>query len=133
MSTADNKALARTYLGHFTAGHYEQALDMLAPEATVWVAGKPDKFVLGGVRTKAQFSEQVRGVTSAVPGGLTLRPTSMVAEGGRVVAEVDVLGVTAAGRTYDNKYVFIFDIEGGRIRMLKEYLDTMHAKEAFLD
>lgn len=133
MSTADNKALAQTYFGHFSEGRYEQALDMLATDATVWVAGKPDKFVLGGVRTKAQFSEQVRGVTSAVPGGLTLRPTSMVAEGDSVVAEVDVIGVTATGRKYDNKYVFIFQIEDARIKTLKEYLDTMHAKEAFLD
>ncbi len=133
MSLADNKALVETYFDHFTAGRYQQALDMLAPDASIWICGKPDKFVLGGVRTKAQFAEQVHGVTAAVPKGLTLRATSLLAEGGRVVAEADVSGITTTGRFYDNKYVFIFDVEHGRIKTLKEYLDTMHAKEAFLD
>jgi ketosteroid isomerase-like protein len=133
MSVHDNKALVNAYFTHFTAGRFEEALDMLAPDASIWICGKPDKFLLGGVRTKAQFSEQVRGVTGVVPSGLTLHATSLVAEGRRVVAEADVSGITATGRAYDNKYVFIFEIEHGRIKTLKEYLDTMHAKETFLD
>lgn len=133
MNTTENKALVNAYFRHFTAGRYDEALDMLAPDATVWICGKPDRFALGGVRNKAQFSEQVRGVTNAVPKGLTLHPTRLIAEGEWVVAEADVSGISANGRTYDNKYVFMFEIEDGRFKTLKEYLDTMHAKETFLD
>lgn len=38
----------------------------------------------------------------------------------------------ANGRFYENDYCFIIELEGGRIRRLREYMDTQRAKSIIL-
>lgn len=50
---------------------------------------------------------------------------------GKVEAESH--GETARGKLYHNQYHFLFEIRGGQIQAVREYLDTMHAKEVLVD
>jgi ketosteroid isomerase-like protein len=34
---------------------------------------------------------------------------------------------------YENEYCFVFEIEGGKIRRIREYVDTQKAKELLFD
>lgn len=49
----------------------------------------------------------------------------------RVVIEAHVQGRSADGLDYDNQLVYVFDLDGGKIAVVREYLDTIHAAEIF--
>jgi ketosteroid isomerase-like protein len=39
----------------------------------------------------------------------------------------------SAGKVYNNLYHFLVEIREGQIQAVREYLDTMHAKDVLLD
>jgi ketosteroid isomerase-like protein len=133
MSADSNKRLVLSYFENFSAGKFSDVLALMADGATVWIAGKPDKFALAGTKTKMQFADTLKGVAAAIPKGLRLTPKGIVADGERVAAEVEAYGVTATGKVYNNLYHFLFEIRDGKIQSVREYFDTMHAKEVLLD
>jgi uncharacterized protein len=133
MSTAANKEIALSFFDNVSGGKVEAALALLADSATWWVAGKPDKFVQAGIKTKAQLAELLNGLAAAMPKGLHVTPTGLTAEGDRVAVEAESYGETASGRIYNNQYHFLFEVRGGKIQAVREYLDTMHAKEVLVD
>jgi ketosteroid isomerase-like protein len=46
------------------------------------------------------------------------------ADGERVVVEERMTAALADGRPYANDYCFVFELEGGKIRRVREYMDT---------
>ncbi len=46
------------------------------------------------------------------------------AAGATVVMEARLRATLANGNAYDNDYCFVFEVEGGRIRRVREYMDT---------
>lgn len=133
MSAEANKNVVLSFFENFSAGKIDAALALMADTATWWVAGKPDKFVLAGTKTKTQFAEIVKGIGTAMPKGLRLTPKGLTAEGDRVAAEVESNGETATGKIYNNLYHILFEVRDGKIQAVREYLDTMHAKEVLVD
>ena len=129
MSAEANKQVVLRFFEHFSAGKTDAALAFMAERATWWVAGMPEKFVLAGTKTKAQFAELVGGIGAAMPKGLRVTPTGLTAEGDRVAVEAESYGETASGKIYNNQYHFLFEVREGKIHAVREYLDTMHAKE----
>jgi ketosteroid isomerase-like protein len=49
---------------------------------------------------------------------------SMIAEGNLVVAEHRLSAVLPNGRTYVNDYCFAYEVVDGRVREIREYMDT---------
>ncbi|MBW2274183.1 MAG: nuclear transport factor 2 family protein [Deltaproteobacteria bacterium] len=56
----------------------------------------------------------------------------IVAEGEVVMAEASVHAKGTNGRDYNNVYVFVFEFEDGKIRKLREHVDTRYASEFFV-
>jgi hypothetical protein len=54
-------------------------------------------------------------------------------DGDTVVVELTNRAKTAKGRDYENEYCFVFEIEGGKIRRVREYTDTAKAKAILFD
>ena len=133
MSAEKNKNVVLSFFENFSAGKVDAALAMLADTATWWVAGNPEKFVLAGTKTKAQFTELLNGIGAAMPKGLRVTPKGLTAEGDRVAVEAESYGETATGKVYNNLYHFLFEVRDGKIQAVREYLDTMHAKEVLVD
>jgi uncharacterized protein len=133
MSAEVNKNIVRSFFENFSAGKVDAALGLMADTATWWVAGNPDKFVLAGTKTKAQFVELVQGIGVAIPKGLRVTPKGFTAEGDRVAVEAESYGETASGKIYNNLYHFLVEVRDGKIQAVREYLDTMHAKEVLVD
>lgn len=75
MSAETNQDVVLSFFENFSAGKIDAALELMADTATWWVAGKPDKFVLAGTKTKTQFAEIVKGIGTAMPKGLRVTPT----------------------------------------------------------
>lgn len=133
MSIEAKKQVVLSFLEYFSAGKPDAALALMADTATWWVAGKPDMFALAGTKTKAQFAELLQGIGAAMPKGLRVTPKGLTAEGDRVAIEAESYGETARGKIYHNQYHLLFEVRDGKIQAVREYLDTMHAKEVLVD
>ena len=62
-----------------------------------------------------------------------MTPKGLTAEGDRVAVEAESYGEMATGKIYNNLYHFLLEVRDGKIHAVREYLDTMHAKEVLLD
>ncbi|MGE3250710.1 MAG: nuclear transport factor 2 family protein [Hyphomonadaceae bacterium] len=51
-------------------------------------------------------------------------PHRIIADGDTVAVEAEGGVTTVRGEPYNNRYCMIFDMEGGKIREVREYLDT---------
>ncbi len=129
MSAEDNKKIVLGFFENLSSGKADAMLAMMADNATWTVMGKPDKFALGGTKTKAQFAELLKGIGSAMPKGLRVTPKALTAEGDRVSMEAESYGEHANGKIYNNLYHFLVECENGKVTAVREYLDTMHAND----
>lgn len=127
-----NKALVTRFLAAFSKGDVDGLVQMMSEDATWWVSGRIDGF--SGTYPRDQFAELVRGAKAAYKtGALTITPSSMVAEGERVAVEAESHAEILSGAVYNNFYHLLFTIRGGQITSVKEYMDTLHAKQVFFD
>jgi uncharacterized protein len=58
------------------------------------------------------------------PQGAQFEFTKVIAEGDTVVFEQRMTASTINGRTYDNRYCWVFEMNGARVRRIREYMDT---------
>ena len=56
--------------------------------------------------------------------GIKLHVSSIVADGSRVIVEGKGQARSKAGLDYNNDYCLAFDVEAGKIRHVREYLDS---------
>ncbi|WP_219419248.1 nuclear transport factor 2 family protein [Pseudonocardia nigra] len=56
---------------------------------------------------------------------------AVIAEGDTVVVEERMCATLANGRFYDNDYCFVFEVQDGRIRRVREYMDTQRGAKMF--
>lgn len=125
-----NKRLVLEFLGHYAAGRYAQALAMLADDARWWLPGHPDEFPAAGWVDKATVERRLAANLKLLPHGLAIETGAITAEEDRVAIEAESRARMVNGRLYHNRYHFLFVLRGARIAVVKEYLDTLHAKEA---
>jgi ketosteroid isomerase-like protein len=129
MSLEANKRLVADFFAHFKRKEVQAALDMMTPDATWWIGGKPALFPICGLKTKAEIGELLFSLVPGTKDGLSITPKGMVAEGNKVACEAESYGVLGNGRTYNNEYHFLLEIRDGMIASVKEYLDTMHTAD----
>lgn len=119
--SAANKALAQRWIDAVTAGDVEAFRAAMAEDAQHEV---PGTCFMSGIRSRDEASQAIGLITSLTKSGLTLRVLSMTAEDDRVSAEAVGECELINGSTYDNRYHFLFVIEGGHIVSIKEFVDT---------
>lgn len=59
-----------------------------------------------------------------IDGEIVLKVNALIGEGDKVVALARGQATTVHQLPYDNDYVFVFRVEGGKIHEVDEYLDT---------
>jgi ketosteroid isomerase-like protein len=127
---SDIKQVADDFLATFSRGDVDGVLDAMADDATWWVSGGIEG--MSGTYDKASFGPLLRGATALyVEGALRITPTSMVAEGDRVAIEAEGFATMSNGRIYKPRYHFLFEVKDGKVRRVREYMDTMHAWDTF--
>jgi len=117
------KALIQGFFDTLNTGDYDKAFSVVDDAVVWWV---PGTLPFSGEKTKAQYMGIVRQIQNGFPNGFALNVKTMIAEGAKVAAEVESKGVHANGKTYNNKYHFLFEVQGGKITRVKEYMDTLH-------
>ena len=126
-----NKAVVIEFMEVFSRGDVDAILSYLTEDATWWVAGTIEG--ISGEKDKAAFGEMLAGLsTLSTSGAIRLTPLALTAEGDRVAAETESYAELTNGRVYNNLYHFVFELSGGRIRRVKEFLDTEHTRAVFL-
>jgi uncharacterized protein len=133
MAAEDNKSVVRAYYDAVANGRRDEATALFADTATWWIAGKPERFSLAGLRTLSDHQELLRDrLAPVLPGDVEITVTGMTAEGDRVAVEMENKALTADGRLYNNQFHMMFIVRGGKIHEVREYLDTQHAAEVLL-
>jgi len=133
MSTEANKQVVKKLFAELAAGNLDGFFACLTPDATWRVMGKPDKFPLAGTRSMAEMRTLLGGVAEAMATPLVVTPVAFTAEGDRVTLEATSKADLKNGRAYRNEYHFAFELRDGKIASVKEYMDTIHAKEILVD
>ncbi len=127
METLDhNTRLARSFFERFDANDIDGVLDLLADDATYWIAGKPKQLPGTGLLSKAQIAEVFRRMGEGLTDGLRMTVKNTVAQGDQVALEVESHGVLKNGRVYNNEYHLLMRLRGDKIAAVKEYYDSFH-------
>ena len=121
-----NKAIVRTFFERLSAGEAAGVLALYDDAFTCWTAGD---LPFSGTHPRAAVGAMIEGVTAVFPGGWSFTVRALTAEGERVAAEAECVGRHVSGRTYHQRYHFLFVVRDGKIRELREYFDTKHADE----
>jgi ketosteroid isomerase-like protein len=130
MSEDNAKLAIRDFLAAFSRGDVEAVLAMMGEDATWWVSGKIEG--LSGSYSKAEFGPLMAGAAALYrERALAITPSSMIAEGDKVAVEASGFATMADGRAYSPAYHFLFEVAGGKILRVKEYMDTAHARDIF--
>jgi uncharacterized protein len=66
-------------------------------------------------------------------GGPRMTTTRMFHDGDWVIAESTGAGRFRNGVEYDNRYIIVYEIVDGRIRTVREYMDTQHGARLFAE
>jgi len=126
MSIENNKKVASEFLSRLSDRDIDGALAMMADDATWWIAGKPGSLPVVGTLSKEQIARLFNRMTSQLRDGLRMNVKSMIAEGDRVALEVESYGELNNGRVYNQEYHMLMVIGDGKIKAVREYLDTQH-------
>ncbi|MGW9028928.1 nuclear transport factor 2 family protein [Streptomyces sp. NPDC055722] len=113
-----NKAIARRVLELISRYEFEQALQLLAPDA-VWsefgrVHHQKDKLLPDLEFLKSRLDAN----------GISMTVRDVIAEGNRVAITADEKATTVEGKTYSNAFTFWFTVVDGMVTAIDQYHDT---------
>lgn len=133
MSIEENKQIVKDFWKSFSETNIEKAQSLL-DDNVVWRAmGVKGELPVSGQMDKNGIIELMKNVRASIPNGMELKMLSFTAEGNRVSNEVESYGKLINGRIYNNLYHFFIELSNGKIIKIKEYMDTIHTKEIFVD
>jgi ketosteroid isomerase-like protein len=121
-----NKATALRFIEAMGGNDPEGVRACLAGDAVATTKGY-GKF--SGSRDAATVVGAIETFKTLMPTGLRLTIRSVTGEDDRVVVEASGDAVTGDGKPYRNDYCFVMTFRDGKIRMLNEYLCSLHADE----
>ncbi len=127
MTVEQNKTLVTQTWDALVKGDIKAAFENVSDEVSWLIPGNLP--VSGLKKGKPGVLEFLRGAAKLFPNGLKSEIRRVYCEGNVVVVELVNRGKLGNGRDYENEYCFIYEIEGGKIRRIREYVDTQKAKE----
>jgi ketosteroid isomerase-like protein len=132
MSAEQNKELVTRTWRAFITGDLDSALANMSDEIS-WTIPGSLRGVSGLKRGKEAIREFGSNVKRAFPAGLNSDIAKVHAAGDNtVVVELTNHGRTVNGKDYRNEYCFIFELENGKIRRVREYVDLLTVKETLM-
>lgn len=131
MSVEENKKVVLAFVEALLSGNILDASAALADNATWWV---PGSLPISGTHSgkRAIFEDFINRVPFKL-GSVSIQIRNMIGEGECLAVEWTTRAKTAAGRTYENYYHYMFRVRNNKIEEVREYLDTLYAKEVLFD
>ena len=125
-----NKEIAKEFVEAMQISNVDKLKTMITDDFSWWIIGKPEYLATAGEHDTEYFLSFFKGA-ELFPDGTDFKITSMIAEDNKVAAEAEFKAKTAMGTDYENYYHFLFIVENGKVKRMKEYMDTYHAKVTF--
>jgi ketosteroid isomerase-like protein len=123
MSAEENKRLIQRVFEELERGNAPAFIEVMADDVNWHVTGTT-KFSKT-YRGKAELmSELVGPLFGQLDGPLAMTGDRFIADGDYVVVEARGKATTKSGKSYNNKYCWVFRMEDGRIKEVTEYMDT---------
>ncbi len=116
-----NKQRVTQFFEALNKGDVDSIVNAYAEDGSVRTMGQT---LISGTFSRDQVAASAGGIFEAFPQGLTFTILDMVAEGDKVAVEATSEGQHASGATYTNEYHFLFEFADGKLRQLREYMDT---------
>lgn len=126
----ESRALVLRFCEHLSRREFDEMAALTTEDASWWVVGRPDKVAYGGARSIAEIMPNLRGFLGSLD-SFAFTVTGTTAEGNRVAIEAVSHGRLGA-REYRNDYLMQYEIDGGHIRSIREFLDHFEVA-AFLE
>ena len=123
---AANTRIVEQFFANMTQGNVDEAFAVVSADVKWWV---PGTLPFSGTKSKEQYLAIVGRIQAGFPRGVSFTIRGTTQESDRVAVEVESLGVHVNGKTYNNRYHFLFTIRDGKIVEAKEYMDTLHLKD----
>jgi ketosteroid isomerase-like protein len=129
MEATENKKVVLGFVEALSSGNLDAIKAALADDATWWLPGSLP--VSGTYRGKKAIFEDFLGkaVTLFEPRSLSIQVRNAIVEGDCVAVEWVARGKSAKGKPYENYYHVMFEVKNGKIQTIREYVDTLYAKE----
>jgi uncharacterized protein len=126
---AQSKAVVQRYVAAVAAGDAQTVRELFAPSA-IWTLAAGDLPIAGTWDGRDAIIDDFLATAQSyyVPGSITIEITGMVAEADQVVVQWTSRAQTPAGRAYENGCIGVFTIAGGQIQQVREYMDTLYAR-----
>ena len=127
MELKENKTLVKEFIVAMQNSNVEKLKTMITNDFSWWIIGKPEYLVTAGEHDTDYFLGFFKG-SELFPEGPEFKIVSIMAEDDKVATEATFKAKTAMGTFYENTYHFLFIIEDGKVKRMKEYMDTFSAK-----
>ena len=128
MSAEQNKEMVKATWTAFAKGDIKTAFGNMADNVS-WLVPGNIAGVSGVKRGKDEILKFMGAFASKIPEGMHSEITRAYADGDTVILELTNKAKVSNGKSYENEYCFVFEIENGKIRRIREYVDTQKAKE----
>jgi ketosteroid isomerase-like protein len=126
----DNRQLMREVMEAMAAGTLQALFDAMADDVTWrWMGvGQWSRTFEG---KQVVLRDLFGGVAEGLAGSFSVEVHRILADGDHVVVEHTGRNETPDGRRYDNNYCWVCRFDGGLIREIREYMDTLLVTETF--
>ena len=121
-----NKALVFEFFAAMNRGDVDAIVNAYAEDGYVETMGNT---LISGKAGKQQIRESSSRIFEVFPAGIKFDIHGITAEAGRVAVEASSEGDHVSGQVYRNQYHFLFEFAGGKLKSLKEYMDTERITE----
>jgi uncharacterized protein len=125
------RTVIETYVAAVAARDMDTVKDLFAEDATWWLGGR---LPLSGTwegrdAILNDFLGQIPSLYDTDT--IEIAVTSLIADGDQVAMEWTSRAVTTNGEPYENQCAGVFTVRDGRIKAVREYMDTQYAAAKF--
>ncbi|MET9994872.1 nuclear transport factor 2 family protein [Streptomyces mutabilis] len=119
------KATVRALVDALNRKDWERFGELLAPDVQYTIMGY--EFPGAGTMDRETTLKQLPVVFGLfADDSPRVEITHLIAEGGWVLVESQGTGSFRDGTGYENRYAAVYEVADGRIRTVREYMDTQH-------
>jgi uncharacterized protein len=130
IDVTDSKSVVERYVSAVQRGD-AAAIRLLFAEHATWTIDAGDLPIAGTWSGREAILGEFLATAMSYyePGSVDLEITGTIAEGDRVVLQWTSRARTRDGRPYENGCIGVFTVRDGRIEDVREYMDTLHARD----
>lgn len=131
MKAAQARQFVLDFFRELASGN-DSCWERVADDANWKLVARASDYPYPSDYTKASYCKLVEDSAKTFPAGLRFTITGTTAEDDRVALEAESCGTTHTGKLYNNLYHLLVLLDKGKIKTVREYLDSGYAREVLV-